>query len=91
KGHGQGLYVSDFLTLVGRLGGRDICEIMQYGRDVWWTRELMLKQLTEKAIPAFKKAFPGYKRLFAFDNANIHQKYAPDTLYIGNLNLTLGG
>ncbi|RPB05507.1 hypothetical protein L873DRAFT_1825217 [Choiromyces venosus 120613-1] len=80
KGRGQGLHVSDFLTPVGRLGGGDVCEIMKCGGDVWWTGELMLKQLTEKAIPAFEKAFPGCQGLFAFDNAKIHQKYAPDAL-----------
>ncbi|RPA93141.1 hypothetical protein L873DRAFT_1847383 [Choiromyces venosus 120613-1] len=91
KGRGQGLHVSDFLTPVGRLGGGDVCEIMKCGGDVWWTGELMLKQLTEKAIPAFEKAFPGCQGLFAFDNAKIHQKYAPDALQVGNLNLTPGG
>ncbi|RPA89937.1 hypothetical protein L873DRAFT_1882374 [Choiromyces venosus 120613-1] len=51
----------------------------------------MLKQLTEKAIPAFETSFPGCQGLFAFDNAKNHQKYASDTLQSGNLNLTPGG
>jgi hypothetical protein len=51
----------------------------------------MLIQLTEKAIPAFEAAFPGCQGLFAFDNAKIHQKYAPDALQVANLNLTPGG
>ena len=50
-----------------------------------------MQQLTEKAIPAFEKAFPGCQGLWAFDNAKIHQKYAPDALQVGNMNLTPGG
>ena len=91
KGRGQGLHVSDFLTPVGRLGGGTVCEIRKCGRDVWWTGERMFKQPTDKAIPAFKAAFPGCQGLFAFDNAKIHQKYAPDALQVSNLNLTPGG
>ncbi|RPA97965.1 hypothetical protein L873DRAFT_1836176 [Choiromyces venosus 120613-1] len=91
KGRGQGLHVSDFLTPVGRLGNGDVCEILKCGGDTWWTGELMLKQLTEKAIPAFETSFPGCQGLFAFDNAKNHQKYASDALRSGNLNLTPGG
>ncbi|RPA92509.1 hypothetical protein L873DRAFT_1656818, partial [Choiromyces venosus 120613-1] len=61
------------------------------GGDIWWTGELLLKQLTEKAIPAFERAFPGCQGLFAFDNAKIHQKYASDALQVRNMNLTAGG
>jgi len=91
KGRGQGLHVSDFLTPVGRLGGGAVCEILKCGGDVRWTGERMLKQLRDKAIPAFEAAFPGYQGLFAFDNAKIHQKYASDALQVSNLNLTPGG
>ncbi|RPA92590.1 hypothetical protein L873DRAFT_1859866 [Choiromyces venosus 120613-1] len=51
----------------------------------------MLKQLTEKTIPAFEKAFLGYQGLFAFDNAKIQQKYTSDSLQVGNMNLTPRG
>ena len=83
--------MSDFLTPVGRLDGGNTCEILKCGGDVWWTGDLLLQQLTEKAILAFEKAFPGCQGLWAFDNAKIHQKYAPDTLQVGIMNLTPGG
>ena len=91
KGRRQGLHVSDFLVPVGRLEDGDVCEILKCGGDTWWTGELMLKQLIEKAIPAFEKSFPGCQGLFAFDNAKNHQKYASDMLRSGNMNLTPGG
>lgn len=91
KGRGQGLHVSDFLTPVGRLDDGNVCEILKCGGDIWWTGELMLKQLVEKAIPAFESSFPGCQGLFAFDNAKNHQKYASDALRSGSMNLTPGG
>lgn len=48
----------------------------------------MMEQLTNKAIPAFERAFPGCQALFAFDNAKCPQKYAVDALHTGNINLT---
>jgi len=91
KGRGQGLHVSDFLTPVSRLGGGNVCEVLKCGGDIWWTGDLLLEQLKEKAIPAFETAYPGCQGLWAFDNAKIHQKYAPDALQVGNMNLTPGG
>lgn len=64
--------------------------MLKCGGDVWWTGDLLLQQLKEKAIPAFEIAFPGCQGLWAFENAKIHQKYAPDALQVGNLNLTGG-
>ncbi|RPA92503.1 hypothetical protein L873DRAFT_1658240, partial [Choiromyces venosus 120613-1] len=61
------------------------------GGDIWWTGELLLKQLTEKAIPACERACPGCQGLFAFDNAKIHQKYASDAQQVRNMNLIAGG
>ena len=92
KGRGQGLHVlSDFLTPVGRLDQGKVCETLKCGGDVWWTGDLLLEQLQVKAIPAFEASFPGCQGLWAFDNAKIHQKYAPDALQVGNMNLTPGG
>jgi len=91
KGRGQSLHVSDFLTPVGRLGGGNVCEVLKCGGEVWWTGDLLLEQLKEKAISAFETASPGCQGLWAFDNAKIHQKYAPDALQVGNMNLTQGG
>jgi len=83
--------VTDFLTPVGRLGGGNVCEVLKCAGDIWWTRDLLLEQLKEKAIPAFETAYPGCQGLWAFDNIKIHQKYAPDALQVGNMNLTPGG
>jgi len=91
KGHGQGLHVSDYLTAIGRLGGGEAADILKCGRDIRWTGELMLKQLTEKVLPLFEKSFPGCQGLFAFDNAKNHQKYALNALRSGNMNRTPGG
>jgi len=91
KGRGQGLHVSDFLTPVGRLDSGKVCETLKCEGDVWWTGDLLLQQLKEKAILAFEASFPGCQGLWAFDNAKIHQKYAPDALQVGNMNLTPGG
>ena len=51
----------------------------------------MLEQLTQKAIPAFERSFPGCQALFAFDNAKSHQKYELDALPTRNINLNPGG
>ncbi|RPA97463.1 hypothetical protein L873DRAFT_1790960 [Choiromyces venosus 120613-1] len=59
KGRGQGLHVSDYLTPIGRLDDSKVCETLKCGGDIWWTGELMMEQLTNKAIPAFERAFPG--------------------------------
>ena len=91
KGRGQGLHVSDYLTPIGRLDDGNVYETLKCGGDIWWTGELMIEQLTNKAIPAFERAFPGCQALFAFDNAKCHQKYATDALRTGNMNLTPGG
>jgi len=91
KDRGQGLHVSDYLTPIGRQGDGNVCEILKCGGDIWWTGDKMLKQLTEKAIPAFETAFPGCQGIFAFDNAKIHHKYAANALQVANLNLTPGG
>ena len=91
KGRGQGLHVSDYLTPIGRLDNGKVCEILKCGGDIWWTGELMIEQLTSKAIPAFERSFPGCQALFAFDNAKCHQKYATNALRTGTMNLTPGG
>jgi len=91
KGRGQGLHVSDYLTAIGRLGGGEAAEILKCGGDIWWTGELMLKQLIEKVLPLFEKSFPGCQGLFALDNAKNHQKYALNALQSDNMNLTPGG
>jgi len=41
KDQGQGLHVSDYLTLIGRLGGGEVCDILTCGGDTWWMGEDM--------------------------------------------------
>jgi len=91
KGRGQGLHVSDFLTPVGHLNSGKVCEVLKCGGEIWWTGELLLQQLQVNALPALESAFPRCQGLWTFDNAKIHQKYAPDALLVGNMNLTPGG
>jgi len=91
KGRGQGLHVLDFLTPVGCHDQGNVCETLMCGGDVWSTGDLLLEQLQVKIILAFKGSFPGCQGLWAFDNAKIHQRYPPDALPVGNMNLTPGG
>jgi len=76
---------------VGRLDQGKVCQTLKCGGYVWWPGDLFLEQLQVKAIPAFEASFPGCQGLWAFDNAKIHQTYAPDALQVGNMNLTPGG
>ena len=91
KGRRQGLHVSDYQTPIGRLDDSNVRETLKCGGDIWWTGQLMMEQLTNKAIPAFERAFPECQALFALDNAKCHQKDATDALRTGNMNLTPGG
>jgi len=74
------LHVLDYLSPIRGLGAGEASETLKCGGDIWWTGELMLKQLTEKVIPVLEKSFPGCQGLFAFDNAKNHLKYARDAL-----------
>src|SRR3954449_7001538 len=100
KSRGKGLMVSDFLTAaIGRLRLHDqntqheeyACEIIQYGSghsdDGWWDSECMIKQVRDKAIPIFEKAFPGDTALFLFDNSSGHACKAPDALVANRMNM----
>jgi len=91
KVRGQGLHVSDYVTPVGRLDNGKVCKTLKCGGDIWRDDKLMMEQLTNKAIRAFERAFPGCQALFGFDNAKCHQQYASDALGTGNMNLTLWG
>lgn len=98
KGKGRGIMVSDFLTPDGRLaiscpdGSSSFAtEYLEYGRDNYWTGDLMISQLINKAIPIFEAAFPGFQACFAFDNSSNHGMFAPDALDAAKMNLNPGG
>ncbi|KAG0126648.1 hypothetical protein HOY82DRAFT_614658 [Tuber indicum] len=90
KGRGQGLHVSELLTLIGRLGGGSAYEILKCGGDTWWDREKLQDQILKKAIPAFEQEFPRCQALFMFDNAKSHMKFADDDLRVVKMNLDDG-
>ncbi|CAJ0634349.1 12785_t:CDS:2 [Entrophospora sp. SA101] len=48
--------------------------------DGWWTSELLVNQILEKAIPIFEKLHQDSIGVFAFDNATSHSLYAKNAL-----------
>ena len=51
----------------------------------------MLKQVVERAIPTFVKAYPGHIGVFAFDNSSGHACKADDALVASRVDLGLEG
>ena len=49
--------MSDFLILEGHLRSSNICKTLKCGGDIWWTAELLLKQLTKKVLVVPPYAF----------------------------------
>jgi hypothetical protein len=88
--------VSDFLTPFGRLhevvnGERKyVHETLETGPDRYWTADKLVMQL-HKAVALVKRAFPGKKVLWLFDNATLHQAMAPEALLASKMNLNPGG
>lgn len=87
KGLGQGLHVSKLLTMVGRLGGGSVCEILKCRGDIWWDGVKPLAQIKTKAILTFEAEYPGCQALFMFDNAKDHVTFAEDLLRVSKMNL----
>lgn len=78
------------------LGSRQYAfEIIKYGSgkndNGWWDSNKMVKQVLEKAIPIFEKAFPNHMGVFAFDNSSGHSFKAPDALVASRININPGG
>jgi len=67
-----------------------VCEMVKCGGDIWWAGELMIEQLTCRAIQAFERSFSGCQALFAFDNGKCHQQYSINAHCTGTMNLTPG-
>ena len=51
----------------------------------------MLKQVVERAIPTFEKAYPGHIGVFTFDNSSGHACKADDALVVRRMNLSHRG
>ena len=51
----------------------------------------MLKQVAERAIPTFKKAYPRHNRVFAFDNSSGHACKTDDACFASRMNFSPGG
>ena len=98
KGNGRSIMVSDFICPCHgrlRLDGIPISVIIEPGKnhDGYWQATDILKQLEEKAIPAFDQMHPGARGLFIFDNSTNHGAYAADALVAvaSKMNLGSGG
>lgn len=98
KGNGRSIMVSDFICPCHgrlRLGGLPVSEIIEPGKnhDGYWQATDILKQLEEKAIPAFEEMHPLARGLFIFDNSTNHGAYAADALVAvaSKMNLNSGG
>lgn len=70
---------------------REAVVYLEYSKDNYWTGEKMVEQTVRQAIPIFKKAYPGCKAVFAFDNASNHCAVAPDALVASKMSLGPGG
>ncbi|KAI2511745.1 hypothetical protein MHU86_2639 [Fragilaria crotonensis] len=87
--------VSDFICPCHgrlRLDGIPISVIIEPGKnhDGYWQATDILKQLKEKAIPAFNQMHPEARGLFIFDNSTNHGAYAADALVAVASKMNLG-
>ncbi len=74
--------------------GKPACyatELLEFGKDNYWTGDKMVDQAVKIATRVFSYAYPGGQALFAFDNSSNHSCYAKDALLVGNMNLGPGG
>ncbi len=66
-------------------------ELLEFGKDNYWTCDKMVDQAVKISTRVFSYAYPGCQALFAFDNSSNHSCYAEDALLVGNMNLGSGG
>ena len=52
----------------------------------YWTRDHLLQQIIDKALPIAEALYPSYELLFIFDNATSHSIYAKDAFCVRNMN-----
>ncbi len=66
-------------------------ELLEFGKDNYWTGDKMVDQAVKIATRVFSYAYPGCQALFAFDNSSNHSCYAEDAFLVRNMNLGPGG
>ena len=66
-------------------------ELLEFGKDNYWTGDKMVDQAVKITTRVFFYAYPSCQALFAFDNSSNHSFYAEDALLAGNMNLSPGG
>ncbi|RPA83521.1 hypothetical protein BJ508DRAFT_375057 [Ascobolus immersus RN42] len=70
---------------------RQAVKYLEYGKDNYWTGDMMVEHTIKEAIPIFRRAFPKFQALFAFDNASNHCAFSHDALVTDRMNLNDGG
>jgi hypothetical protein len=100
KGRGRSIMVSDFLCPChGRLSTQSgsglsfVTELLHVGKaqEGYWTSEHVIKQVTQKVLPAFTSLHPGCTAVFTFDQSTNHAAFAADALRTSTMNLNPGG
>lgn len=74
--------------------GHPVCDTMwlfEYGKDNYWTGDMMVEHTINIALPIFRYAFPGCQALFSFDNASNHCSFSSNALVANKMNLNPGG
>jgi len=66
-------------------------QLLEFGKDNYWTGDKMVDHTLQIAILIFKFAFPDCEALFAFDNASNHCAFASDALLVSRMNRNLDG
>ncbi len=66
-------------------------ELLEFGKDNYWTGDEIVDQAVKIAPRVFFYAYPVSQALFAFDNSSNHNCYTEDALLVGNMNLGLRG
>ncbi|ETV65861.1 hypothetical protein H257_17501 [Aphanomyces astaci] len=100
KGRGRSIMVSDFvcpchdrLFMLGDSEPLFITEDLHVGKaqEGYWTSEHVIKQVTQRVLPACAALHPGCAALFTFDQSTNHASYAADALRTSSMNLNPGG
>ncbi|ETV77442.1 hypothetical protein H257_08859 [Aphanomyces astaci] len=96
KGRGRSIMVSDFLCpchgrlfMLGDSEALFVTEKLHVGKaqEGYWTSEHVIKQVTQRVLPAFAALYPGCTALFTFDQSTNHAAYATDALRTSSMNL----
>lgn len=63
-------------------------EYFEYGKNNnrYWKGEYLLKHVVKKVLSIAKALYPGYQRLFLFDNVTSHLVFGSDALQVDEIN-----